>query len=192
MHLQQSGDWTKQNPYYNGWTSATYINSVFLFCPDGRIRACVLNCPGSWHDSTQADYGLYEKKMKLMYKLYMVQVLVADSAFKLSTNDYLLRSSQYDPLRTAPVEIAEGTPTEEAAAMKQRAVCKANAVNRDATSSVRQMSEWGMRQIQGGFPQLKDNMLLEETGDRRIILKLVVVLYNFQTTKVGINTTLNT
>eukprot|EP00536_Pseudo-nitzschia_multiseries_P007318 jgi/Psemu1/17682/gm1.17682_g len=107
--------------------------------------------------------GSYEKKMKLMYKLYML-----------------------------PVEIAEGTPTEEAAAMKQRAVCKANAVNRDATSSVRQMSEWGMRQIQGGFPQLKDNMLLEETGDRRIILKLVVVLYNFQTTKVGINTTLNT
>eukprot|EP00536_Pseudo-nitzschia_multiseries_P006357 jgi/Psemu1/65555/estExt_Genemark1.C_1340006 len=172
LHIQQSGDWTKQNPYYNGWT----------------IRACVLNCPGSWHDSTQADYGLYEK-MQLMYQLYMVKVVV-DSAFMLSTNDYLVRSSQYDPL-TAPVEIPEGTPNEEATAMKQCTVCNAITVNRDATS-VRQMSEWGMRQIQGGFPRLKDNMLLEETGDRRIILKLVVVLYNFQTAKVGINTILNT
>eukprot|EP00536_Pseudo-nitzschia_multiseries_P002542 jgi/Psemu1/63698/estExt_Genemark1.C_340067 len=68
LHLQQSGDWTKQNQYYNGWTCGTYVNSVFLFCPDGRIRACVLSCPGSWHDSTQAKYGLYEK-MERMYEL---------------------------------------------------------------------------------------------------------------------------
>eukprot|EP00536_Pseudo-nitzschia_multiseries_P003891 jgi/Psemu1/8794/gm1.8794_g len=153
-----------------------------------QIRACVLNCLGSWHNSTQAEYGLYEK-MEHMYELYKAKSVV-DSAFKISTNKYLLRSSQYDPV-TAPVEIPEGTPTEEAREMKRRAVRKAIAVNRDATS-VRQMSEWGMRQIQGGFPRLKDNMLLEETGDRRIILKLVVLLYNFQTAKVGINTILNT
>eukprot|EP00536_Pseudo-nitzschia_multiseries_P003564 jgi/Psemu1/8106/gm1.8106_g len=188
LHIQQSGNWTKQNPYYNGWTSAAYVNSVFLFCPDGRIRACILSSPGSWHDSTQADYGLYEKTER-MYELYKAKVVV-DSIFKLSTNNHLLRSSQYDPL-TAPVEIPKGTPIEEATAMKQRAVCKAIAVNRTATN-VGQMSEWGMRQIQGGFPRLKDNMLLEETRYRRIILKLVVLLYSFQTAKVGINTILNT
>eukprot|EP00536_Pseudo-nitzschia_multiseries_P009850 jgi/Psemu1/67168/estExt_Genemark1.C_2860047 len=175
LHLQQSGNWTKQNQYYNGWMSGTYVNSVFLFCPDGRIQACVLICPGSWHDSTQAEYGLYEK-MERMYELYKAKSVV-DLTFRLSTNDCLLRSSQYDPV-TAPIEIPEGTPTEEARAMKRRAVHKAIAVNRDATS-VRQMSEWGMRQIQGGFPRLKDNMLVEEMGDRRIILKLVVLLYNF-------------
>eukprot|EP00536_Pseudo-nitzschia_multiseries_P016010 jgi/Psemu1/44585/gm1.44585_g len=175
LHLQQSGNWTKQNQYYNGWTCGTYLNSVFLFCPDGRIWA-------------YAKYGLYEK-MEHMYGLYKAKTVV-NLAFRLSTNDYLLRSSQYDPL-TALVEIPEGTPIEEARAMKRRAVCKAIAVNRDATS-VRQMSEWGMRQIQGGFPQLKDNMLLKQTGDRRVILKLVVLLYNFQTAKVGINTILNT
>eukprot|EP00536_Pseudo-nitzschia_multiseries_P018894 jgi/Psemu1/57838/gm1.57838_g len=105
LHLQQSGNcvtWTKQNQYYNGWTCGTYVNSVFLFCPDGRIRACVLNAPGSWHDSTQADYGLYAK-MECMYELYKAKVVVI-LTFKLSTNDYLIRSSQYDPL-TAPVEI---------------------------------------------------------------------------------------
>eukprot|EP00536_Pseudo-nitzschia_multiseries_P019675 jgi/Psemu1/62271/gm1.62271_g len=131
LHIQQSGDWTKQNPYYNGWTSATYVNSVFLFCPDGRIRACVLNCPGSWHDSTQAEYGLYQR-MERMYELYKAKSVV-DSAFKISTNEYLVRSSQYDPV-TAPVEIPEGTPMEEAREMKRRAVRKAIAVNRDATS----------------------------------------------------------
>eukprot|EP00536_Pseudo-nitzschia_multiseries_P011309 jgi/Psemu1/28463/gm1.28463_g len=101
-------------------------------------------------------------------------------------------SSQYSPL-TAPVEIPEGKPNKEAAAMKKRAICKAIRVNRQATS-VRQMSEWGMRQIQGGFPRLKDNMLLEETGDRRrIILKLLMLMYkNFHTARVGINTILNT
>eukprot|EP00536_Pseudo-nitzschia_multiseries_P016166 jgi/Psemu1/45146/gm1.45146_g len=136
LHIQQSGDWIKQNQYYNGWTCATY------------------------YDSTQADYGLYEK-MEFMYELYKAKVV----------------SSQYDPM-TAPVEIPEGTPIKEARAMKQQAICNPITVNRQATN-VRQMSEWGMRQIQ-------------ETGDRRIILKFVVLLYNFQTAKVGINTILNT
>eukprot|EP00536_Pseudo-nitzschia_multiseries_P017335 jgi/Psemu1/50459/gm1.50459_g len=54
------------------------------------------------------------------------------------------------------------------------------------------LSEWGTQQIQGGFPRIKDSMLLEETGDRKIILKLLVCLYNFQTARVGINTILNT
>eukprot|EP00536_Pseudo-nitzschia_multiseries_P017723 jgi/Psemu1/52211/gm1.52211_g len=72
--------------------------------------------------------------MELMYELYKAKVVV-NLAFKLCTNDYLIRSSQYGPLTTC-VEIPEGTSNEEAAQV----------------TSVRQMSEWGMRQIQGGFP----------------------------------------
>ena len=34
--------------------------------------------------------------------------------------------------------------------------------------------------IQGSFPRLKDNMLLEDFGDQKIIMNLVVALYNFQ------------
>eukprot|EP00536_Pseudo-nitzschia_multiseries_P019480 jgi/Psemu1/232548/e_gw1.5085.1.1 len=134
----------KQNPYYNGWTCGTYVNSVFIFAPDGRIRGCILNAPGCWHDSTQADYGLY-KKMELMYDKFLAKLIV-DSAFKLSRKPYLLRSSQGDPFNAADLT-----------------------VNRAATS-VRQLSEWGMQQIQGGFPRMKDSMLLEEAGDRKMII----------------------
>ena len=49
--LQSSSIYGVQNQYYNGWTGGTYVNCVFVFSPDGRIRICMLNCPGSWHDS---------------------------------------------------------------------------------------------------------------------------------------------
>eukprot|EP00536_Pseudo-nitzschia_multiseries_P019296 jgi/Psemu1/59906/gm1.59906_g len=136
LHIQQYGNWMKQNQYYNGWTCGTYVNSVFIFAPDGRIRACILNAPGCcWHDSTQADYRLYEK-MELMYDKYLAKLIV-NSAFKLFRKPFLI---------------------------------------------------WNPR----GFPRMKDSILLEETGDRKIILKLLVCLYNFQTAKIGINTILNT
>eukprot|EP00536_Pseudo-nitzschia_multiseries_P006692 jgi/Psemu1/15856/gm1.15856_g len=91
LYLQQSGNWMKQNQYYNGWTCGTYVNSVLIFAPDGRIRACILNASDCWHDSTQADYGLYEK-MELMYNNFLAKVVV-DSAFKLSRKPYLLNPS---------------------------------------------------------------------------------------------------
>eukprot|EP00536_Pseudo-nitzschia_multiseries_P015381 jgi/Psemu1/42353/gm1.42353_g len=148
LHIQQSGNWMKQNQYYNGWTCGTYVNSVFIFAHDGRIWGCILNAPGCWHDSTQANYGLYEK-MELMYDKYLAKLIV-DSVFKLSRKPYLMWSSQHDPFNAADLI------------------------------------------IQGGFPRMKDSILLEETGDRKIILKLLVCLYNFQTAKIGINTILNT
>jgi ribosomal protein S30 len=57
---------------------------------------------------------------------------------------------------------------------------------RDATS-VRQMAEWGMRGLQGSFPRLKDRLIYEERGERKIILHLIVLLYNFCASTVGIN-----
>jgi len=166
LHLQKYGNWTKQNRSYNGWTSATYINSVLLFAPDGRIWACDLNAPGCWHDSTQAEYGIYNN-MEQMYDLYGAKVVV-DSAFNLSKTDFLIKSSQLDP------------PSEEGVVLNR------------AVTSVCQLSEWGMRQIQGGFPRVKDLFFLEELGERKIILHPMVLLYNFQTSKVQVNTILNT
>ena len=57
--LEQSTNWAIQNRFYNGWTSDTYVNSVFVFAPDGRIRIATINAPGSWHDSQMADYSAY-------------------------------------------------------------------------------------------------------------------------------------
>ena len=56
-----------------------------------------------------------------------------------------------------------------------------------ASTSVRQLSEHGMRMLQGQNPRLKDRMQFEEFGERKVILNLMVLLYNFQTGQVGIN-----
>ena len=94
--LQRSRDWAIQNRYYNGWKGSTFVNSVFVFAPDGRIRICTINAPGTFHDSIMADYGAYEK-MEDLYDEFGVKVVV-DSAFKLSDKNYLIRSSQDDPM----------------------------------------------------------------------------------------------
>ena len=64
-------------------------------------------------------------------------------------------------------------------------------INRDATS-ICQLSEWGMRMIQGRFPRLKDHIRYEEKGERRVILNLMVLLYNYQCSRVRQNQILNT
>ena len=165
LRLQKSTDWAIQNRYYNGWGGNTYVNCVFVFAPDGRIRICTLNAPGTFHDSTMADYGVYDK-IEQLYDEYQVKVVV-DSAFNVSKKNYLIKSAQQDP------ESQQGV-----------------ILNRQATA-LRQLSEHGMRMIQGQFPRLKDPMELEEFGDRKVILNLMVLLYNFQASEVGINHILN-
>ena len=46
----------KQGMYYNGWTHGHYITNVFVFAADGTCIDCVLNVPGSVHDSQVADW----------------------------------------------------------------------------------------------------------------------------------------
>mgnify|MGYP000125822197 FL=1 len=166
LTIQASGNYLKQNHFYNGWTRGHYVNSVLLFAPDGRIRGCTLNCPGSWHDSTMADYGVYDK-MESVYLEHGAKVVV-DSAFGVGNREYLIKSAQQDPIGGhAGV-----------------------AINRAATS-VRQLSEWGMRTIQAQFPRLNDALDYEENGERKVILQLMILLYNYQCVEIGINQILN-
>ena len=58
--------------------------------------------------------------------------VVVDSAFKIGTKYYLVKSSQQDPLDYHTLLL-----------------------NRAATS-IRQLHEWGMRMIEGSFSRLKD------------------------------------
>ena len=44
-----------------------------------------------------------------------------------------------------------------------------------------------MHMIQGKFPRLKDKMEYEEFSERKVILHLMVLLYNFQTAEDQIN-----
>jgi hypothetical protein len=54
-------------------------------------------------------------------------------------------------------------------------------------TSVRQMAEWGMQGFQSSFPRLKEKILYEEKGEWKIMLNLMVLLYNFRVAKVGQN-----
>eukprot|EP00536_Pseudo-nitzschia_multiseries_P000375 jgi/Psemu1/831/gm1.831_g len=142
VKLQQSSNWLIQSRYYNSWVCDTYVNSVFVFAANGRIRICCYNCPSTWHDSTIADHGVYDKIEELFVK-FQAMVCV-DSAFRVATG---------------------------------RHQCL--------------LSKWGMRMIQGQFPQLKDRLLFETLGNRKVILNLMMLLYNYQTSTIGHNQILN-
>ena len=63
-----------------------------------------------------------------------------DSAFHLGTRNFIIKSTQQDPMDI------EGLLE-----------------NRDATS-VRQLSEWGMRMIEGQFPRIKNPLCMKQKG----------------------------
>jgi hypothetical protein len=65
----------EQNAYYNGWHSATTINNILVWSPEGKCIYAAINFPGSWHDSTISK-SLYETMEGSRYKL------LADSGFK--------------------------------------------------------------------------------------------------------------
>jgi hypothetical protein len=52
---------------------------------------------------------------------------------------------------------------------------------------MRQSAEWGMCGIQSSFSCLKGTFVYEETGEHRIMIKMMVLLYNLCARTVGIN-----
>ncbi len=94
-----------------------------------------------------------------------------DSAFGKVNKPYLIKSSQDYLVSTMP------TRHEQRLDLQRK---------RQATS-MRQAAEWGMRAIQSSFPCLKDTFVYEETGERRIVMKMLCLLYNLRARTVGIN-----
>ena len=163
--VEKSGVDSKQNYYFNVWKNGHFINCIFVFCPDGKIALCILNAPGTFHDSTMSDYGVYQG-LEMVYDKCGGKVVV-DSAFKIAGAKFLVKSAQRDPAN--PTNLL---------------------LNRQATS-IRQLSEWGMRMVQGQFPRLKDALHFEENGEHKVILTLMVHLYNFHCAHININTIQN-
>ena len=95
--------------------------------------------------------------------------MVVDSALKLQTKEFLIKSLQTNPDDAKNIIV----------------------VSQQATLP-RQISEWGMQMIQGSFPRLKDRLVLEEMGERKVILNLMVLLYNYQASTFSMNQILNT
>ena len=63
--------------------------------------------------------------------------------------------------------------------------CEEIVINKEATA-MRQSAEWGMRAFQSSFPRIKDRIIFEENGERRLILRLLA-LFNYRANMVGIN-----
>ena len=59
-------------------------------------------------------------------------------------------------------------------------------IAREATAA-RQSAEWGMRALQSSFPRLRDRLMYESRGERRLILLSIVYLFNYRTANVGLN-----
>ncbi len=66
--------------------------------------------------------------------------------------------------------------------LRKLALCK----KRQATLA-RQTAEWGMWMFQTSFPRVKDRFVYKERGERRICLKMLVLLYNMRARMVNIN-----
>ena len=166
IHLHASTDGAVQNRFYNGWLHSHFICSLFLFSPDGRVRATYFNAPGTMHDSTMAEWSGVCDALDGIYNQYRLRI-VADSAFASEQHPSILPSYQTNY-------------------NQQGQIRQASAIHSAATS-VRQLSEWGMRGFQASFPRLQDGLLWEERGERKVILQLIILLYNFRASTVGQN-----
>jgi hypothetical protein len=167
LMLECAADEDVQNRFYNGWTCDHYIGAVLVFCPDGTILICCYNVPGTVHDSNIALMGDIYKKLEAVYNLTGGKCTV-DSAFARNTYPFLIKSCK--PSLDMTIEAME--------------------IARDATS-MRQSSEWGMRAFQSSFPRIKDRISIEYRGQRKLTMKLLILLYNLRTRKIGINQILN-
>jgi hypothetical protein len=157
-----------ENAFYNGWKCAHYVGNIFLFAPNGTIPACVINAPGSWHDSQIADYGHFYDKLELMFIAYHAKTCI-DSAFSLNQHKYLIKSGAEETAQ----DFEEHIILEEA-------------------TSMRQTAEWGMNGFQLSFPRMRDRLRWVEFGECKVIISLVVHLYNIRSRLVGINEIQNT
>ena len=91
--LEQAGDPDEQNMFYNGWKHDHYVTNIFVFAPDGTVRAMVLNCPGSVHDSMVCEWGDVHTKLEDLWNRYGAKCC-ADSAFCSTLGPFIIKSSQ--------------------------------------------------------------------------------------------------
>ena len=167
LMIECSSNEDEQNNYYNGWTSHHYVNSVLAFCPDGTIRICCYNIPGSVHDSTIADIGGIYRKLEAVYEECKGMCTV-DSAFARNNHPFLIKSGKQN------VDLNR----------------MLRHIRKQATA-MRQSAEWGMRAFQSSFSRVKDRIQWEVFGKRRNMLKMMILLFHFHTDMVGINQILN-
>ena len=144
-----------------------YVTNVLGFCPAGTIVVAAMNVPGCIHDSMVADWGKTYEKLEKVY-IRTGGKCTVDSAFSKRRPPFLIKSSQQLPYGGEDMFV------------------------NDEATAMRQSTEWGMRAFQSSFPRIKDRIIFEQKGDRRLILRLLVLLFNYRANMVGINQIRNT
>ena len=129
-----------------------------------------MNLPGSTHDSTIADWGDIYIKLEKVYNL-TGGVCAVDSAFRMRNSPYIIKSSQTN-------FVGEGATADEQ---------RLDILRKQQCTSMRQCAEWGMRPVQSSFPRLNDKFPFETRGERRIAIKMMVLIYNLRARMVGVN-----
>lgn len=170
IKIHQPANPGEQNAYYNGWLCGTFGSGVFVFGFDGCICWWRHNLPGSWHDAKIAR-PLY-KKLAQMPNPFRV---CGDSAFPKGP-----KGAQGKIITSLKKRYKMPNNAEDHSELRQ--------MHRRATS-MRQISEWGMGQLQRTFKCLgADPVGLPSCPkDRQVILATVVHLFNFRTRAVGFN-----
>jgi DDE superfamily endonuclease len=159
----------EQCMFYNGWKCDHFVGNVFVFSIEGLIIACVVNAPGSFHDSTIAELGGIYDLLREAYDRTGGKCVI-DSAFSAANNPFMIKSSENVLLAQNAEQVL---------------------VQKEATG-LRQAAEWGMHALQGSFPRLRDRIQYETNGERKVFLQLLPLLCNYRTNMVGLNQIRNT
>lgn len=158
-------DSTSSNMFYSDLANDHSVSALFVFCPDGTIPIACFNVPGCIHDRTIAEWGDVYAKLETVYSSEAKGICTAPSAFSTKRYPFLIRSRRVDPINSAPEDLE---------------------LNRQATS-MRQDAEWGMMSIHSSFPRLKDRLANDEIGEKKIIMKMILLLNNFRARRIGID-----
>lgn len=75
--LEQSGDAVFQGLLCNEWKFDHFVTNAFVFSPAGTVIACTYNCPGSFHDSTVADWGEGYDRLDVFHGKYSDRIVVS-------------------------------------------------------------------------------------------------------------------
>ena len=165
--IKSAGDDEEQNCYYDGWTCDHYMNAVLVFCPDGTIPICCYNVPRTVHDSMVAVVGNIYAKLESIFESCGARCVV-DSAFAHNNYQFLIKLEK----PSVGMTLEEINLASEA-------------------TSMHQATEWGMRAFQLSFPHVRDQIEFESIGQRKQMMKLMILLFNLRERWVGINQILN-
>lgn len=167
--FEKASDHRKQSMFYNGWKGDHFITNLFVFAPNGKIVAAILNCPGTMHDSELAmvgDPSVYQK-LDAWYETYGLKC-VMDSAFCTTNRQSIIKSIPREKLWAYSENLEHARVLDQAL-------------------SLRQSAEWGMRALQGAMPRLKTRWPFEERGERDIGLTMLALLFNYKAERMGLN-----